>query len=328
MSSFTFTEVVRLAQVGTSGRSRGLLSALAALPGADVVVLCEDDESALSAAGRSFPEARATTRSETVAADAAVDAVVVANGNADVARDCLQAGKHVLIEAATGRPEVVRQLADLAAERDVRLMVGHALRYHPAVRATEDLVANDALGTIRTVTWHLGDFDGPSGASVLDEHAPSALSAVQALIGSAPQAVSAYAQSAGGGADVALVVVQFGDGSLADLHLSRIEARTVRRLTVVGSGGLAFFDGLDLREPLRIYTNPDADHAHARPGSDVHVPWLSGEDPRTLQCREFVSAIRERRAPRTDGADALAVATLLDAARASIQADGRRIQLA
>ena len=328
MSSFTFTEVVRLAQVGTSGRGRGLLTALAALPGADVVVLCEEDESALSAASRAFPDARATTRSETVAADAAVDAVVISDGNADVARDCLEAGKHVLIGPSTSAPDVVRQLVELAAARDVRLMTGHALRYHPAVRAAEALAATGELGAVRTVTWHLGDYDGPSDASVLDAHAPSALSVVLALVGSAPRAVSAHTQGAEGGADVALVVVQFEDGALADLRLSRIEARTVRRLTVTGSRGLAFFDGLDLREPLRIYTNPDADEAHAHPGSDLHVPRLSGEDPVTLQCREFVASIRERRTPRTDGADGLAVAALLDAARASVQADGRRVELA
>ena len=328
MSSFTFTEVVRLAQVGTSGRGRGVLGALASLPGADIVVLCEEDESALSAASRAFPEARATTRSETVAADAAVDAVVLSHGDVDVARGCLEAGKHVLIRPAAAPPDAIRQLADLAAERDVRLMVAHTLRYHPAVRATEDLVADGELGTVRTVTWHLGDYGGPATDAVLDEHAPSALSVVQALIGGAPRAVSAQAQSAQGSADVVLIAVQFEDGALADLHLSRIEARTVRHLTVAGSRGLAFFDGLDLREQLRLYTNPDADEAPARPGSDVHVPRLSNEDPMRLLCQEFVASIRERRAPRTDGADGLAVAMLLEAARASIEAGGRRIELA
>ena len=335
MSSFTFTEIVRLAQIGVEGWGRNRLRALEAVSSADVVVLGDPGEDALAAAGRRVPSARTTTRTETVVADAAVDAVVIAGvpGAVEIAEACLEAGKHVFLDAPLApTAEAARRLVALAADRDLRLMVGHVLRYHPAIRHLEGLVESGELGAVRTAAWHLGGVRPAGPASVLDRLGPSALSTTLALLRDVPRAVTAQAQSYApdGAADVVLLAVTFRNGSLAHLHLSRIDARKTRQLSLTGSRGLALFDDMRADETLRLYDLDDADAApppdfaraaRVRSGA-VRSPYLPPTEPLVLECREFVAAIRERRPPRTDGADGLAVVRLLEAARQSAENGG------
>ena len=67
---------------------------------------------------------------------AAVDAVIVSTApetsHYPLARDCLQAGKHVLLEKPMGLTlGEADELVELARARGVKLMVGYTQRFHP-----------------------------------------------------------------------------------------------------------------------------------------------------------------------------------------------------
>lgn len=339
MSSFTFTEVVRLAQIGVGGWGRNLLRTLATLPSADLVVLCDTDDAALASAGRGAPSARPTTRVETVLADSSVDAVMIAKGATSLAADCLEAGKHVFVQAPLAdSAETARHLIDLASSKDLRLMTGHILRYHPAVRRLQNHLDEGGLGAPRTLTWRLSGLGTASSGSVLRQLGPSALSVTLALIDAPLRAVTAHGQryTADGGEDVVLLTLEFGNGVLAHLHLSRIDAIKTRHLTLSGSKGLALFDDMDPGAPLRLISRDDAaadamppDYARAVRGyrGDALLPRLDATEPLVLECREFIAAVREQRAPLTDGADGLATLRVMEAAERSLATDAVRIEL-
>lgn len=342
MSSFTFTEVVRLAQIGVTGWGRNLLRNLAALPSAELVVLCDTDDAALSAASALAPKARTTSRIETVLADSSVDAVVIAPSAraASIPSDCLEAGKHVFVDAPLAETsDAASDLIALASSKDLRLMTGHVLRYHPAIQRLQDEIDAGHLGTVRTLSWHLAGLGMASDVSILDQLGSSALSVTQALIQSAPKAVTAHGQryTSEGAEDVVLLTVEYGNGALAHVHLSRIEALKTRTMTVVGSKGLAVFDDMVPAAPLRLVSRTDAisdrtimDYAQAprTRWGDEHLPRLSSVEPLALECREFVSAIREQRPPLTDGSDGLETLRLIDAAKRSLRTSAVRIELA
>lgn len=342
MSSFTFTEVVRLAQVGVSGWGRNLLSSLASLPSAELVVACDADETELSIVNRLAPKTRATSRIETVLADSSVDAVVIAAGEntTALALDCLNAGKHVFVQAPFAEtPENAQRLLSLASSSDLRLMAGHVLRYHPAIRTLQQQIEDGALGSVRTLSWRLGGLNARLGTSVLRQLGASALSVTRALIPEAPVAITAHGQAytSDGSWDVVLLTLEFGSGGLAHLYLSRVDALKTRQLTVVGSKGLAVFDDMDPSTLLQILSkdaSPEdsapVDYAQAvrTRWGPIHVPLVSTTEPLSLECREFVAAIRERRAPLTDGADGLAVLQLMDAAERSLRSASARVELA
>jgi predicted dehydrogenase len=92
---------------------------------------------------------------EALASDGDVDAVWVASPNhlhEEHIRLALWAGKHVLAEkplATTGN--AARELAALAAARDVRLGVGYQGRFHPALRELRERVGEGGLGEVAFV---------------------------------------------------------------------------------------------------------------------------------------------------------------------------------
>ena len=342
MSSFTFTEVVRLAQVGVDGWGRNLLRSVATLPSAELVVLCDSDDALLASASRMAPNARTTTRIETVLADSSVDAVVIAPSSRAtlIASDCLNAGKHVFLEAPIAdTSDAAGTLIALASSKDLRLMTGHVLRYHPALRYLQDHVSAGGLGAIRTVSWRLAGLRAPSPVSVLRQLGPSALSATLALIDAAPRAVTAHGHrySSEGAEDVVFLTLEFGNGVIAHLYLSRIDARKTRQMTLVGSKGLAMFDDMDPVAPLHLVSRGDAaedpdafDYAYSIRGhrGEGRLPQIDPTEPLVLECKEFVAAVREQRAPLTDGADGLATLRLMEATQRSLETDAVRIELA
>ena len=85
-----------------------------------------------------FPRTSATASVEVVLRDPAVNGVIIATPAAthfDLAKEALEAGKHVFVEKplATTVAEV-NELARTAAKRKLVIMVGHTFIYNAAVR--------------------------------------------------------------------------------------------------------------------------------------------------------------------------------------------------
>ena len=98
-----------------------------------------------------------------------VDVVSVAvptSAHHAVAKACLQAGKHVLIEKPIAVTSAeAQELVQLAAQRRCRLQVGHSERFNPIViRAGDD---EDAPGTASAIRVVRPDA-GAAGASAFD----------------------------------------------------------------------------------------------------------------------------------------------------------------
>ena len=91
-----------------------------------------------------FRRRNATQQFGEMLADDALDAVVIATPvptHYDLARQALEAGKHVLVEKPPAmRAAEMDELVALAAERDLVLMPGHLLLYHPGVQKLKELI--------------------------------------------------------------------------------------------------------------------------------------------------------------------------------------------
>ena len=342
MSSFAYTEPLRLAQIGVGYWGRNLLRNAIAMPGAEVVAVCDHDAVALDHARRLAPEARISEDFDLVLADTSIEAVLIATEtptHAALAAKALEAGKHVFVEKPLAQSvEDAEHLVTLAEERDLRLMVGHLLRYHPAYRHVEKLVADGALGAIRylySVRVNLGIVRESENA--FESLAPHDLAVALALIPGRPVSVSAsghaYLQP-GGPEDVVFASVTFEGGEIAHLHCSWLDPHKVRRTTVVGSEKMAVVDDMAGAEPVRVYDKgvgtPEseregmvsyADALTVRTG-DVLIPRVERAEPLRLEVEEFAAAIRQKRAPRSDGREGLAVVRLLEAARQSLASGG------
>ncbi|HLH65220.1 MAG TPA: Gfo/Idh/MocA family oxidoreductase [Solirubrobacteraceae bacterium] len=305
---------------------------LAAIDGCRVAWLCDGDSEALSRAAAAHPGARTAARIDDLLSDEQLDAVVLATPvatHAPLALRALEAGKHCLVEKPLATSAADAQLALSAAQRAGRvLMVGHLLEYHPAVRALLGLVDSGELGDriyyVYSNRVNLGRLRADENA--LWSLGAHDLSVLLALAGEDPLEAVAH------GAccvrpdvqDVVFCFLRFPSGLCAHLHLSWLDPHKERRFTVVGSRRMATVDDMALERKLTVYDKGFDEDARTygeyitRSGGS-YSPRIPSVEPLRLECEEFIASIRERRAPRTDGARGLRVVRVLERLQASLE---------
>jgi predicted dehydrogenase len=111
-------------------------------------------------------------------------------------------------------------------------------------------------------------------------------------------------------------------------------------MVIGGSRRTLVWDDLDPQQRLSVYdrgvdlTAGGADLPERRDMNisyrigDMHAPSLPEREALGQMVAEFAAAIRERRAPRTDGEAGLRVLSVLEAASESLAADGLLVPVA
>jgi predicted dehydrogenase len=286
-----------------------------------------------------YPEARFTDDLDEVLADETVDAVAIATSvptHHPLGMRVLAAGKHLFVEKPLALSVAeARELVAVAEAADRRLMVGHLLLFHPGLRAVKQLIASGELGTLR----YLYGVRVNLGVIRADENALWSLGAhdiavLLDLVGERPSELQARGESyvRPGVEDVVFGYVKFPSGVVAHLHLSWLDPHKTRSLTVVGSDKMVVFDDMESDRKVTVYdkgiTLPRADtygeYVGVRSG-DISIPRIPSDEPLRLEVEEFVSAIREQRAPISDGHSGIAVVEVLAGLQRSLEEGGRVI---
>src|SRR5918996_3204321 len=144
---------VRIGQVGLGYWGRNLARNFDDL--ADVAWLCDLSEERQSEFASRYPRARVTGRFDDLLEDPDVEAIVVAtdvSSHYELARLALSAGKHVFVEKPPAmRGAEMDELCALATERDLVLMPGHLLLYHPGIRKLKEMIDAGELGEVLCV---------------------------------------------------------------------------------------------------------------------------------------------------------------------------------
>ncbi|PWJ83636.1 putative dehydrogenase [Pseudaminobacter salicylatoxidans] len=251
-----------------------------------------------------------------------VDAIVMAlppQYHAEAAIKAVENGKDVLVEKpiALNVPDAERAVA--AAEANGRIfMVGHVLRFHPAFEKLKELIDQGELGEVKYIHSHrlgLGKFHTENDA--LWDLAPHDLSMILAITGSAPVEIR------GEGAaildhlsDFAHLHMRFPNGLRSHLFASRLNPYRERRLTVVGTKAMAVFDDVEPWErKLAVYRHAvwqDSGHWAFTTNEPTYIPVEDGM-PLTRELEHFMTCMRTRQEPRTNGEEAITVLRILTA---------------
>lgn len=318
---------IRIAQVGCGYWGRNLARNLAEIGALGAVVDGNPDTAAAMSAQHGAP----VLDLDAVLADPSIQGIALATPaetHAPLAARALSAGKHVFVEKpmALTAAECRAMIADADKAGRV-LMVGHLLQYHPVFAALRDLVGAGGIGALRYVYSNrlsLGKFRVEE--DVLWSFAPHDISMILALAGRPVTSVTAQGAAfvTPGLADMATCQLGFEGGVRGHVFVSWSHPFKEQRLVAVGETGMAVFEDSqpDWDRKLALYrhridTAGPVPVPHAVPAEYIAVP--RGE-PLGTECREFVSAIREGRRPRTDGAEGLAVIDVLERASAAMRA--------
>jgi predicted dehydrogenase len=302
----------------------------------------DKDTERLSKVTANYPGVRTTTSVDELL-QSTVDAVVIATPirtHYPLAKAALLAGKHVLVEKPLTASSIeAEELAQLAEERGLSLMVGHTFEYNAAIQQLREIVRSGELGDIYYVDaarLNLGLFQ--PDINVLWDLAPHDLSILLYVLGRDPIEVSARGSASvrPGIHDVAYIEVRFPDNVLAHLHLSWLDPCKVRRVTIVGSKKMVVCNDLSDSEKIRIYDKGvdchyetdqfDDFHLQYRYGG-VNIPFVPVQEPLRVQCEHFLSCIRTGERPQSDGRVGAKVVRILEQADKSLLNGGGRESL-
>jgi len=313
------------------------------IEGTEVVRVCDASDARLQAAQKLFRGVQVTKNSADITGAADVDAVVVATPTGShyaLVKAALEADKDVLCEKPLARTSAeCRELMDLAAKRGRILMVGHVFLYNSGVLHLKVDLDRGELGRIYymdAVRTNLGPVRTDVGA--IFDLASHDISIFNFLLGAQPLEVSATGNSVlqKGVEDVGFLTLHYPGNIVCHAHISWLNPRKVRQLTIVGDHKMAVWDDMNNLEPIRYYDKGvTADHYASfgefhmilRDGQ-ITIPKVKLSEPLMKQDSAFAECVVTRRAPASDARMGLAVVLAMEAALQSLKDHGRAAKVA
>ena len=192
--------MVKVAVVGVGYWGPNFVRILDELPDSHLVAVCDSDSKKLEKLAGLYPHVDFTDNLDTLLDGDRIDAFVVATGSDshfEVARKCLLAGKHALVEKPLALSSSdASELVKIAEKGSRVLLVGHLLRYHNGVVKLREYIEEGYLGKVLyvyTTRVNLGKIRKEESA--LWSFATHDISLVNYLLGGEPQYVTAAGQA-------------------------------------------------------------------------------------------------------------------------------------
>ncbi|MDP8212455.1 MAG: Gfo/Idh/MocA family oxidoreductase [Candidatus Zapsychrus exili] len=278
-------------------------------------LMCADlDEKRLAIIKGIFPEIIATTDYKDILNNADIDAVCIAaptNIHFKLTKEALEAGKHVLCEKPlTLDSDECHVLNKLAKEKNKVLMVGHIFVFNAGITWIKKYIESGELGKIHSayaIRTNLGPFRYDVNA--LWDLAPHDISIFNYLFDNSPINVSARGQKCLGNSleDVAFATLEYPDNLLANIHVSWLDPKKVRQITIVGEKKMLVWDDLDNIGPIKLYDKYAERTATfyetygefqllSKEGS-ITIPNIGFNEPLKAQAKYFIDCVENGDSP-------------------------------
>ena len=310
-----------IALIGAGYWGRKILSRLHATGVLHTVVVQNLDKYA-SPVSR-YPGLRWSTCLDEIWHNPEITGVIIAtpaSTHAPLVEAALKASKHVFCEKPLAMDlATARHLTELALKHHRLLLVGHILRYHPAISKIRQVIHQGLIGEIRFITsQRLGFGRYPLKEDVLWGLAIHDLDLIPWLLGESPEHISIEAPPplAGKLLDTVNISLRFAGGRLGYIQASWASPQRVRTLTITGTEGILIFE--DLYPTPRLFFHP------------ITTRWLDGKtphlsldevpealdfepgEPLLLELQHFLACIEGRESPRTSAESSLPAIALAE----------------
>lgn len=269
------------------------------------------------------PDINFTTNIDDILNNNDLNAVVIsspAETHYQLAKQCMQKGKNVLVEKPiTLVVDEAEELAKIAEEYKVKLMVGHVLLYHPAVIKIKEGIQQGNIGKLQYVysnRLNLGALRKEE--NVFWSFAPHDISLLQFYIEQEPVNIEAH------GAiylqhnieDTTLTYFDYPNNIKAHIFVSWLHPFKEQRLVIVGDTGMYVFEDSLKTDKLKLYRKGFRQGENGLEKYDDDFESISFEEkmPLTEEHIHFYESIINDTTPRTDGRHALQVLKILDTA--------------
>lgn len=225
----------------------------------------------------------------------------------EIVKECLNAGKHVLVEKPmTLHSKEARELKQLAENLGLVLMVGHIFRYNNAIKYIKDRIKDGTLGKIFFIISNRFGMRIPRNDSgAIFNYAIHDLDILSDILNIPyPTEMSTF-----GGyfynqqlEDVAFISTKYETGTIGQISVSWLTPMKTREIIVVGEKKSISLDSLS--QDLMIFDkgiipkySDFGTFTWATREGDVLLPKIDKAEPLKLEYEDFYAAITQKKPP-------------------------------
>jgi predicted dehydrogenase len=332
---------LRVGVIGYGYWGPNVVRNLYALDACEVVALCDKNPAVLQKARRVYPSLHVTTDDREVLTSPGIDAVAIVTPvwtHYELARTALENGKHVFVEKPfTSTTRQAEELVELAARRNLRIMVDHTFLFTGAVKKIRELIDKGELGPLYyfdSSRINLGLFQ--HDVSVVWDLAPHDLAIMDYVIREKVEAVVATGGSHFNHlADMAFLTIYFPNNVLAHINVNWLSPVKVRMTMIGGRDKMLVWNDLEADEKIKVYdkgVNVSTkegvyDLLVSYRSGDVWAPKVDQTEALKAELGYFLQCIDQGATPFNDGEAGLRVVRMLEAADRSLMDRGRVVPL-
>jgi predicted dehydrogenase len=314
---------------------------LVALDGSYVRMIAEISPAARARAQKAYPNITVTASASELITSPEIDVVAVISPvwtHYELTKQALENGKHVFVEKPfTSTAAQAEELVNLAAQKNLRIMVDHTFLFTGAVKRIAQLVDEGTLGNLYyydSTRVNLGLFQ--HDINVLWDLAPHDLSIMDHIIKTNPEAVVATGQGhLNGHEDVAFMTLYFPDKVIAHINVNWLSPVKVRTTLIGGEKRMLVWNDLEADEKVKIYDK--GVQITSREGvyellvsyrsGDMWAPQLEQVEALRQELTYLVDCISHGKDPFNDGHAGLRVVRMLEAASESLGKRGALVRM-
>jgi predicted dehydrogenase len=301
--------------------------------GSEVKMVCDMNQQTLKKVKKAYPQINVTDNIDELIKNPEVDAIAIATPvftHHDLAKKALEEGKSVFLEKPfTYTVAEAEDLVELAAKKNLKLMVDHTFLYTGAVRKIRQLIDDGILGNLYyfdSVRVNLGLFQ--HDVNVVWDLAPHDISIMDYIIGEKPQAVVAtgVGHFGRGLEDIAYLTFYYDHNIIAHINVNWLSPVKVRTTLIGGEKKMLVWNDLEPDEKIKIYDkgvkvktkegqyNLLVDYR----SGDMWAPKVEQTEALKLMAEKFVDYVKNGGTVVNDGIAGLNNVKMLEAANKSL----------
>ena len=242
----------------------------------------------------------------------------------EIAKMIIEHNHHILVE----KPITLNStdaiiLNELSKEKNVNLMVGHVLLFHPAFRKIKNMLQNGIIGDLQYIysnRLNLGTIR--TEENVFWSFAPHDVALFQWLTGSYPDKITSRGMDIlqNGIHDTTITMLEYPNRLMGHIYVSWLHPFKEHRFVVVGSEGMIRFEDSAEGKPLVFYdksVNWQAGKPIPRSGATWYVEYDPGM-PLTEELKYFVEHLNGEPINKSNSESAIEVIKVLETATESL----------
>jgi predicted dehydrogenase len=334
--------MLRIGVIGYGYWGPNVVRNFSAANGSQVTMVCDMSQQTLKKVNKAYPQISVTDNIDELIKSPDVDAIAIATPvftHHDLAKKVLEAGKSVFIEKPfTYTVAEAEDLVELAAKKNLKLMVDHTFLYTGAVRKIRQLIDDGILGNLYyfdSSRVNLGLFQ--HDVNVVWDLAPHDISIMDYVIGEKPQAVVAtgIGHFGRGLEDVAYLTFYYDHNIIAHINVNWLSPVKVRTTLIGGEKKMLVWNDLEPDEKIKIYDK--GVQVKTKEGKynllvdyrsgDMWAPKVDSTEALKLMAEKFVDYVENGGTIVNDGIAGLNNIKMLEAANKSLTNKGGMVYI-